>query len=226
MSRLSDEQIASREKTLRASVFLSVWAPLTTGIAVLLSRSTTQLADFIRRTIELVALVVSYGVFRYVKRGATPDDAESARLESIAGYFVAAALTISGLVMIVVAIARVGTFEPGGNVYPGLAIATLGLIVNSWFWRRYARLNREQFSAIMAAQSKLYRAKSMVDVAVIVALTSVAIDPTHPATQYIDITGSLAVAFYLLWSGLRAAREARSSAETSLQQCKSHADPA
>lgn len=226
MSPLSEEQIVIREKTLRASLLLSIWAPLTTGIAVLLSRSTTQLADFIRRTIQLVALAVSYGVFRFVKKRETPDDAESARLESIAGYFVAAAMTISGLVMIVVAISRVGTFEPGGNVYPGLAIAVLGWGVNSWFWRRYARLNREQFSAIMAAQSKLYRAKSLVDVAVIAALTSVAINPTHPVTQYIDTVGSLAVAAYLLWSGLRAGREARSSAETSLQQCKSHADPA
>ncbi len=224
MSPLTQEQIASREKTLLAALLLSMWAPLATGIAVLLSHSTTQLADFVRRTVELVALAISYGVFRYLEHRRTPDDAERARLESIAGHCVAGAMAISGLVMIVIAVSRVGTFVPGGNVYPGLAIAVMGLGVNTWFWRRYARLNREQHNLIIAAQSQLKRAKSLVDLCVIAALAAVAINPTHPVTRYIDIIGSLAVALYLLWSGLQAARDARSSTLTRPQHSDSRVD--
>ena len=49
MRDLSAKQVAARERTLLIALLLSMWAPLATGYAVLMSHSTTQLADFIRR---------------------------------------------------------------------------------------------------------------------------------------------------------------------------------
>ena len=43
------------------------------------------------------------------------------------------------------------------------------------------------------------------DLCVVTALAAVAIAPAHPATRYVDILGSVTVAGYLLWSGLRMA---------------------
>jgi divalent metal cation (Fe/Co/Zn/Cd) transporter len=208
MNTLSKEQSASREKTLLAALLLSMWAPLTTGIAVVLSHSTTQLADFIRRSVELIALFVSWWVFRYLARNNELDPDRKVRMEKIAGFTVAAALSCSGLIMLLLALSRLSAFEPGGNVYPGIAIAVLGLITNSWFWRRYSRLTSEQYSPIIDAQRLLYRAKAFVDLCVIAALGAVAIIPNHPATRYIDILGSVILAFYLLWSGFRTAQAA------------------
>ncbi|MDO9534109.1 MAG: cation transporter [Bacillota bacterium] len=208
MNTLSKEQSASREKTLLVALLLSMWAPLTTGIAVLLSHSTTQLADFIRRSVELIALFVSWCVFRYLARNKELDLKRKVRMEKIAGITVAAALTCSGIVMLLLALSRLSTFEPGGNVYPGIAIAVLGLITNSWFWRRYSRLTCEQYSSIIDAQRQLYRAKAYVDLCVIAALTAVALNPTHPVTRYIDILGSVILSVYLLWSGFRTAQAA------------------
>lgn len=206
MTVLSKEQSESREKTLLAAVLLSMWGPLATGIAVVLSHSSTQLADFIRRTVELSALIVSWWVYRHLARHRRLGPAEKARLERVASLSVAGAMGCSGVVMLGVAAARLGTFEPGGNIYPGLAIAVLGLVTNAWFWRRYTVMTREHYSPIIAAQRQLYRAKSSVDLCVIVALATVAIAPAHPATRTIDLLGSVAVASYLLWSGARMAR--------------------
>jgi divalent metal cation (Fe/Co/Zn/Cd) transporter len=200
---LSNEQAASREKTLLAAFLLSAWAPLTTGIAVVISRSTTQVADFIRRTAELVALFVSWQVFRYLQRNNKLDAASRARVERIAGTSVGVALGCSGIVMLGLAISRISSFEPGGNVYLGLGIAALGLITNTWFWRRYTRMTREHFNPVIETQIQLYRAKAFVDICVITALSAVAINPLHPATRYIDVLGSVAVAMYLLWSSWR-----------------------
>ena len=206
MTELSKEQAASREKTLLIALLLSAPGPLVTGFAAISSHSTTQLADFIRRTVELVALFLSWWVFRRLQRNTELSKAEQSRLEQIAGLGVAAAMICSGIVMSIVAISRFSVFEPGGTVIPGLIIAVLGLITNGWFWRRYAVLTREQYSSVIAAQQKLYRAKAIVDLCVVVALAAVAIAPTHPATPYVDILGSIAVAGYLLWSGLRLAQ--------------------
>jgi len=212
------QQAASREKTLLVALLLSMWAPLATGIAVILSHSTTQLADFIRRSVELIALFVSWFVFRAIMRKETISQGEKARMERLASLLTAAALFCSGIVILIVALSRLTDFEPGGNVYPGMAIAFLGLVTNSWFWRRYTRLTREQYNPIIDAQAYLYRAKSFVDLCVLAALTAVAINPAHIVTRYVDLLGSVAVVIYLLWSGYNSARTTLNNTSSTVRQ--------
>jgi chromatin segregation and condensation protein Rec8/ScpA/Scc1 (kleisin family) len=59
MTALSREQAVTREKTLLTALLLSLPGPLVTGIAAITSHSTTQLADFMRRSSELVALFLA-----------------------------------------------------------------------------------------------------------------------------------------------------------------------
>ncbi|MEW6244640.1 MAG: cation transporter [Bacillota bacterium] len=212
MSTLSKEQAANREKTLLAALLLSIWAPLATGVAVVLSRSITQLADFVRRSVELFALLISWWVFRYLERNKALDPRKRARLEKAAGFSVAGALCCSGATMLLLSLSRLFASRPGGNVYPGLAIALLGLMTNAWFWRRYQKLMREQYSSIIDAQRHLYCAKTFMDLCVIIALGAVAASPGHPATRYVDAAGSAVLSVYLLWSGIRAAQTAISGA--------------
>lgn len=90
-----------------------------------------------------------------------------------------------------------------GNVIPGLAIAVLGVIANTIFWRKYAKLNKAEPNAILAVQARLYRAKSLVDSCVTVALLSVVIAPTSNLSIWLDFIGSLIVAAYLIWCGIQ-----------------------
>ncbi len=202
MSQLTDRQIQRRWRTLLTAVLLSMWAPLATGVAVLLSRSTTQVADFVRRTVELVALLIALFTFRYVHSTIGLAPAQRLRLERLAASFTAAALVVSGLVVGALAASRIRGFEPGGNAVPGLVIAILGAFTNSWFWRRYRVLTNESGDAIMESQLRLYRAKTLVDLVVVVSLAMVVAVPQHVVTPYVDLLGSLAVALYLVWSGV------------------------
>jgi len=207
MTTLTKQQSASREKTLLTSLLLSAPGPLVTGYAVITSQSTTQLADFIRRGVELIAIFIAWWVFRKLQRGAAQGEEARARLERAAGLSAAGAMVCSGVILLGVALSRLGAFEPGGSVTFGLVIAVLGLLTNGWFWRRYSAQTREQFNAVTEAQAQLYRAKTSVDLCVVIALAAVAIAPEHPATRYVDLLGSVTVAGYLLWSGLRAAQK-------------------
>ena len=198
-----NDGLAGRERTLLIALLLSLWAPLATGLAVLLSRSTTQLADFVRRSAELVALTISWAVYRHLRRRGNLSAQRRAHLERVATRGVAAALTLSSAVMLLLATTRLQAFEPSGDVRLGLAIATLGLATNGWFWRRYGALTRERPDTLIDAQRRLYRAKVAVDACVIAALTTVLWAPRHPATRWIDLGGSVAVALYLGWSAWR-----------------------
>ena len=89
-----------------------------------------------------------------------------------------------------------------GNVIPGLAIAVMGVIANSIFWRKYTHLNKIEPNAILMVQARLYRAKTLVDGCVTIALLSVVIAPATRISLYLDFIGSLIVAIYLVWCGV------------------------
>ena len=97
--------------------------------------------------------------------------------------------------------------EDKGNVIPGLVISTMGFIANSIFWWKYTHLNKTEPNAILLVQARLYRAKTLVDACVTAALLSVLIAPASPVSFWLDFAGSLVVASYLVYCGVRTAAE-------------------
>ncbi|MDP3487417.1 MAG: hypothetical protein Q8S19_05720, partial [Bacillota bacterium] len=85
MRDLNAQQIAARERTLLIALLLSMWAPLATGYAVMMSHSTTQLADFVRRTVDLVALFTSWFIFRTARKSPEMTEAQVRKREYVAG---------------------------------------------------------------------------------------------------------------------------------------------
>lgn len=190
----------SGERTLFASVVLSSPGPIVVGVALYFGRSSTQLADFIRRTAELVAIIVSWIVFRILHNNSEPDPVHKNKLEQIANYCVGVAMCLSGAAMMFVAVSTPNTAK--GNVIPGLVIGLLGLITNLWFWLRYRKFNREKPDRVLAVQSRLYWAKSLVDACVTIALAVIVVAPATLAARYVDLGGSIIVAAYLIVNGI------------------------
>ena len=189
------------QRTLLAAMLLSLPGPLVLGAGLLLGRSSTQLADFIRRTAELGAIIVSWAVYRATIGRGMEDKARKARLEHIARLCVGASMCLGGAAMALIALLS-GSGDKG-NVIPALVIAVLGIVTNGFFWLRYRGLNLREENAVIGAQSKLYRAKTLTDTCVTAALAIIAAAPGSQAALYMDIIGSLSVALYLMISGSR-----------------------
>ena len=194
----------SGSRTLLMSVLMSSPGPLVVGLGLLVGKSSTQLADFFRRSAELLAIIVAFVVYQLA--GNDEDPQKKARLERGSNLFVGAAMCLSGGIMLFLALFS-GSSEKG-NVIPGLAIALLGVIANSLFWRKYTRLSKQTGSAILAVQGRLYRAKTLVDGCVVIALSSVLLLPGSALSAKLDILGSAIVSLYLLWCGMKTIREA------------------
>ena len=194
----------SGTKTLLLSVLMSAPGPLVVGLGLLAGRSSTQIADFVRRSAELLAIIMAFAVYQITANDA--DAARKARLERISNLFVGAMMCVGGSFML--ALAFMAEAEDKGNVIPGLVIAVLGVIANTLFWRKYAKLNRAEPNAILAVQVRLYGAKSLVDCCVTAALTSVAIAPEAALSLWLDRIGSVIVALYLVWCGVKTVWEA------------------
>lgn len=198
--------------TLFWSVLMSAPGPLVVGLGLLAGRSSTQLADFIRRSAELLAIIMSFIVYKITTRDGVCDPDRKARLERRSNTFVGVMMCVGGSFML--ALAFLPEQSDKGNVIPGLAIALMGVIANTIFWRKYTRLNRHEPNAILAVQARLYRAKSLVDICVTAALLSVAVAPASPISAQLDLAGSIVVAGYLVWCGLRTIWESRTAARS------------
>ena len=194
-------QKKSGTKTLLWSVIMSAPGPLIIGLGLFVGRSSTQIADFVRRSSELLAIIMAYVVYKITTKDGVCDTARKDKLERFSNLFVGAMMCLGGSLMLLLAF--VSENEDKGNVIPGLAIALLGVIANTIFWRKYTKLNKQEPNAILAVQVRLYRAKSLVDSCVTIALLSVALFPESPVSFYLDLIGSVIVALYLIWCGIQ-----------------------
>jgi len=195
----------SGSKTLFMSVVMSAPGPLIIGLGLLVGRSTTQIADFVRRSAELLGIIMAYVVYKITTKDGVCDIEKKAKLERFSNLFVGAMMCLGGSLMLLLAFASDNTEK--GNVIPGLTIAILGVIANTLFWRKYTRLNKAEPNAILAVQARLYRAKSLVDGCVTIALLSVFLFPTSQISYYLDFIGSIIVALYLVWCGIQTIME-------------------
>ena len=195
----------SGSRTLLMSVLLSAPGPLIIGLGLLVGRSSTQIADFIRRSAELLAIIMAYVVYQITTKDGVCDEVRKAKLERLSNIFVGAMMCVGGTFM--VALALLSDNADKGNVIPGLVIALLGVIANSIFWVKYTKLNNAEPNAILAVQARLYRAKTLVDGCVTTALLSVVIAPASQLSIWLDFIGSIIVAVYLIWCGIKTIRD-------------------
>lgn len=195
----------SGSRTLLWSVIMSSPGPLVVGLGLMAGRSSTQIADFVRRSSELLAIIMAFVTYKITTKDGQEDLVKKEKVERFSNLFVGAMMCLGGSIMLLLAF--VSENEDKGNVIPGLTIAVLGVIANTIFWRKYTKLNKQEPNPILAVQARLYRAKSLVDGCVTIALLSVAIAPEAVFSYYLDMIGSVIVAIYLIFCGVQTIRE-------------------
>lgn len=180
-------------------MLLSAPGPLVLGIGLILGQSSTAWADFVRRFAELAAIVVAFLVYR--KNESDPDTERKALRSRNSNRLVAIAMIGGGLVMIVLSLVAYRAAS-GSTILP-LIIAVLGAITNGYFWRRYQKLGSASGDSIVRTQGTLYRAKTFVDLSVVLSLLVLTFFRNAAIAPWIDRFGSIFVAIYLVYSGLR-----------------------
>ena len=196
----------SGAKTLMWSVIMSSPAPIVVGLSLINGHSSTQIADFLRRTSEFIAIIMSFIVYKMTEKKEFCDVEYKAKLEKIANVFVGILMCMCGALMCAVAILN-GAGEDKGSIIPSLVIVGISLISNSFFFVRYTTLYKSKGNVILKTQSRLYRAKCLVDGCVLAALIILLAAPESRLAYWTDMVGSFAVAVYLTLCGIRTVKE-------------------
>lgn len=190
----------SRQKTLWFSIVLSAFGPGVLLVALWMNTSTTQLADFIRRTAELSVLILA--LWTYQKLAKAKDEKKKQQYQRTIYVASGLILWLSSLVLaFFLTLNLLRPVYPEGNVLLGLSVAGLGVIVNAVFALRYARFHRETPHAVMDSQKKLYQAKTMVDLNVMIALLTVLWTSNLMVRYWVDNAGTLLILVYLFYRG-------------------------
>ena len=80
----------SGKRTLLWSVIMSSPGPLVVGLGLIVGQSSTQIADFVRRSSELLAIIMAFVVYMITTKDGVCDTKKKEKLEKISNIFVGA----------------------------------------------------------------------------------------------------------------------------------------
>lgn len=200
-----EQEKKSSFRTLLLSVLFSASGPIVLGLGLLVGHSSTQIADFTRRTAELLALIVALVIYSVTNKRQDMAEERKKELERKGNLFTGVIMCVSGLSMLVLAV--LSTDGDKGNVIPAMAIAFMGVVANSIFWRRYTTLAHAQGNSILGVQARLYGAKTAVDICVTSALAAVLAFPGTSVSYWLDKAGTALVSLYMILCGIKTIRE-------------------
>ncbi len=192
-----------RERSVGTSLLVDFLLLLPDLVAAILSHSLTMVADVLKCANELVATLLSWLVLRKVGRGKPYYfDYGLGKLENLTGIIVAWLMFLSLIVVLFSAVARFR--EPhqlnAAGVYLGIFFMLVGGGANIWLWIKNYRVARKEHSPVMESQWRLFRAKAVADITVLLTLVLSAALRRFPWAVYIDPCGSLAIAGFLMFS--------------------------
>lgn len=147
-----------------------MWAPFVTGVAAYAGGSSTQLAVFVRRTVEFAAVSVSWLSLRHIRVRGITSRGQELKIERSANLFTGGTIFFSGLSVLAASIFSrgEGTTKKAGAL--GLLVAFLGFLVNVYFLNRYSAVARQDRDPIIEGQKKLYKANVFADLSVLLGL--------------------------------------------------------
>lgn len=191
----------SKERSLLFSTVATGLALIPTAYAAYVSNSIVLVADLIRCTIEFLAILGSLVVMRLIISAKKSSFSYGfGKIERLTGMSIAFVMLVSCVVVIAVAVHRLHAPKAVENVEFGLLLAVLSVIGNSSLWGYNLSLNKREYSPILDSQWRLFRAKTIAALIVLVSLVFATNSYTATWAEIADPVGSLALAGFLLYS--------------------------
>ena len=204
MEKTDKKESVRKEKLLRAAWMVSFLAPLSTFIAYYLGETPVLLAIFLRRTNEFMALFLAWVIYiKSCQAEVSGQSEESDKLEFLSGMIMGVVMIISGLIILYSAINQLINQEPPGWLIPGIFISVAGMFVNGFFWYKNYNLNKSSYSLIMDNQWKFYRAKTLMDIVVLISLVITFYDLLGERSWLSDPIGAIIVVGFIWFSAVQ-----------------------
>lgn len=172
-----------------------------TVYATYVSNSITLFSDFLRCLAEFIAVLLAWIILKKISRSdRVAYNYGFGKFENIASLAVAASMCVSFLVLAFLVYHRFTQPVELYNTGFGMCLSSLAVLANTALAVHYYRYNKSNPSAVIDAQWKLFRAKSVASLVVVGSLAATYIYQEAAWVLYCDVVGSALVALFLLYS--------------------------
>ena len=191
----------TKERSVFIGFLLGVISIFSSLVAVLLANSVTLLSDLLRTSSETLANFLSWQTVRRVVRGKTEVyNYGYGKLENLSSLVIAGVMIISFTIVLQIAIGRFRNPVTVEKVGLGFILAIVSGGLNTWLWRRNYRIAQTEPSPIMESQWRLFRAKTIANLCVVLSLGLGVAFRKYAWSVYLDPLGSVILSGFLLFS--------------------------
>jgi cation diffusion facilitator family transporter len=203
MNRIEGFDGAAKEKALRLSFFAGFFDMLITALAFAFSNSSVLLADFLKTTIEFIAVFLSLLAMRRISRGADSNfEYGLGKLENISSMFVGITMILSFLIISGMAVKNI--ILPGHIGGYGLWISIFSQLtyffINGLLCVKNHRAAKLEASPIMTSQARLFFTRFIGNLFILLSLVLSMTLKHYEWSVYIDPVASLIIAFSIFLS--------------------------
>lgn len=191
----------SREKALRGLFYAGLLDVLLTTSAFLLANSGVLLADFLKTTIELIAITLSWVAIRRINRGGGKKyEYGLGKLENISSLFVGLVMLLSFLIITANSVRSIlaPSHIHGIGLWISIGSQVIYLGINGGLWFKNRRLSKSAPSPLMDSQTRLFLTRFIGNAFILLSLGLSMAFSGHGWSEYIDPAASMVIALSIL----------------------------
>lgn len=196
---------AEKEKATRNALYAGILDTLVTLGAVYAASSSVLLADFLKTTLEGIAVLLAWLSLRRIIYGRNQEfDYGIGKLESLSSVFVGVLMGLAVLIILGNAIRNI--FSPGhiegiGVYISGAAQIVFG-IINTKMALNSRKIAKVSPSPIITAQQQLFTTRAFGNIFILLALSLSTLLHDYSWSVYIDPIASIVIAGFIAFSAM------------------------
>ena len=201
----TDGDNASKESATKHALYAGVLDTAVTLGALLFASSSVLLADFLKTSLECIAVLLAWLALRRIIHGRNQAfDYGIGKLESLSSVFVGVLMMLGVCVIVVNAVLNImsPSHISGAGVYISGAAQVVFGIINTRMALQSRQLARQSASPIIKAQQQLFTSRAVGNVFIFASLSLSLLLHDHGWSVYIDPVASLIVAGFIGFSAV------------------------
>ncbi|HBC88146.1 MAG TPA: cation transporter [Lentisphaeria bacterium] len=200
MSELPETDSKSKEAALKGLFIAGLLDAIITSVAFIMANSSVLLADFLKTSIELLAIFLSWMAMRRINRGDKSFEYGLGKLENMLSIFVGFVMFVSFVIIMVNAIRNI--FHPGHiagiGVWISVGAQSLYLVINGSLYVKNKKLAKSSSSPLMDSQTRLFLTRFIGNLFILISLALSLLLKKYSWSVYIDPAASMIIAFSIL----------------------------
>lgn len=196
---------SAKESSARTAVVAGAIDTAITTAALVEAKSAVLLADFLKTSLEFVAVLLAWLAIRRITRGdASRYEYGLSKLENLSSFVIAALMTLVFLVIVGNAIRNIiwPSHVSGAGIYISLAAQVVFGVINTVIMLRSRKAAKAENSPIMESQAKLFMTRLVGNVFIFLSLALSLTLGAYAWSIYLDPIASLVIGASVLVSAV------------------------